>query len=179
MILRLSGRERYILAVCAVFMLFYIGRNIWTAFNMKQRQRQLEISKAESVIRKYRHTLERNGEVRAKYSAYAARLRQQRSDEEEMSVFLSTIDAEARTGGLYVSDLKPRRIKNNGFYSEFSAGLSLSGEWVPVMQFLQVLQQSPHFLKIVELQIEKDTRPQGALRCRLVLSRILFMSTVE
>lgn len=180
MIRKLSKREQYIFAICVTLIVLYAGKKtVWGAFNMKRQERRLEMMKTASTIREYHRIIEENGDIAVRYGVYAGELRQQHSDEEEMSVFLSAIDAKAGAFGLHVSDLKPRRTKNDHFYNEFSAGLSLTGEWIPLMQFLHTLQQSPYFLKIVELQIEKDTRPRGALRCRLALSRVLLTRTVE
>ena len=87
---------------------------------------------------------------------------------------LSDIEKVNEKIDIRISDKKPQKVKTVDLYNQFSVSLTLEGKLEDVAHFVYDLQNKPYLLRVDELRIDKKSIRTSALRCRLVLSRILI-----
>ena len=171
----LSQREAKIMVVCIAAVTIYVGYSfVFNPLNAKLIHLDQEIETSEAKLTKYLKIIQRKPMIEEQYHKFSEYLKQESSQEKEMTSILSEIGSIASDIKLPVVDLKPRRVKEVDFYNNFSVSLIVDGEFLTIMQFLHILQNRPHLFGIEEVRLEKGSVRSANIKCRLVLSRALI-----
>ena len=172
---RLSFREKIILVFCICLLLLYVS----TVFIFKPLHEKLlslrkKISNAERKLENNLAIIPQGKIIDKQYDKYAALLKQQASDEQEMASILSEIESVASQVEMRVSDVKPKRVKNVDFFNHFSVSLSIEGELNSIIRFIYILQNEPYLFRVDEVRFEKRSLRTSKIKCQFVLSRALI-----
>ncbi len=170
----LSAREMRIFVFCLTLIVGSAGYH-FILRPLKENIVDLEnkIIVHEKRLRKNLGLVKQKASIDTNYSQYAALLKQNASQEQQMALIIDEIGAVANQVQLRVSDIKPKKVRPVDFYNNFTVSLSVEGELKTILHFLYILQSSPHLFAIDELYIEKGTMRSVQVRCRLSLSKAL------
>ncbi len=111
---------------------------------------------------------------KAEYKKYSSLIKGKESDERHMAAILTEIDQLARRTSVYVTVLKPNAIKNTDFYQKFIVEVELDTSIAELAKFFYQLEKSPEILKVEDMEITARSDQKGTIRCRLLISKILF-----
>ena len=133
-----------------------------------------KIEKSKKQLNKQQKTIRKGEHIDQGYEQYWSMFKQQGSDEQVMSSILTEIESAVKKENMRISDLKPKPVRREDFYNNFSVGLSINGPLKDILEYLYILQNTPHLFNVEELQIEKNSPLASELYCRVVLTRILI-----
>lgn len=172
---RLTQREQSIFVVCVLTISVYLIYNgIVKPFQAKIERVEQDIQLGQQQLSQKLKTIQRGKAVSGQYNAYHEAYRQSKSNEEVMSSILAEIEGVARELQLGIFDLKPKRVQRTDFYNQFSVSLTINSEFVDIIQFLHILQSSPHLFEIEQVDFDKGSnRNTTSIKTQLVLSKIL------
>lgn len=115
------------------------------------------------------------GEIEKQYAPYLEKFKQDKPNEQVMSGILAEIEAAAAGLELQISDLKPKRVKEDGRYNQFSVSLTIDSNFLNIVHFLHILQSEPHLFEVEELEFDKGSqRKSDTMKTRLVLTKVLI-----
>lgn len=171
----LSRREKRLLyltiTVLAVWILhgFVLNPLItgWKELEDKIEEKSLKLDKSRKI-------LNFKEKIQGEYENYASSVRMQGSEEEEMAKFLTEIESIARASSVHISDIKPRPVKNAGFYETYLVELEAEGDINQISKFIYDIQVSPQLLKIDKYSIGTKGAGTNLLKCRVIVSKILI-----
>lgn len=173
--LNISQREKNILIIIVSFLVFYAGYNfLFEPLIKKLSSLNKEIASKELKIKKGYKILNQEGVVVEEYKKYAQYLRQNSSDEQEMSSILSEIEAVAHQLNLRISDMKPHKVKVIDFYNSYAVEIECEGKLSEISKFIYTLQSPPHLLKTEKLRLEKQASASNNLKSYLLVTKILI-----
>ena len=109
-----------------------------------------------------------------RYNDILDSFKQNKSDEKEMSLILTELQDVAGKIEVRIADMKPRKVRKVDFYNLFAVSLSIEGSMTDVMQYIYLLQNPPHSLRVNEFSISKKSVRSNILRCKVELSRLLI-----
>lgn len=170
---RLTSREQRVFVVCLLTISIYVGYNGFVKpFHERLSALDRQIAAARLEIQKNQRTVRKAEILEKAYEENLAQYKQTGSSEQVMSGILSEIEESARELNLQISNLKPKRVKNEQYFNQFSVSLTIDSELVDIVHFLYLLQQSPHFFDIEEVHFDKGARrSSSAMKTELVLGK--------
>ena len=177
----LNHREQKIFMICLAVVFMAVFYNSLIA----PLQREKNSLQEEIVIEKKQldgdlEVIQRAEKIDAQYNSYLKRFSKSGTEEEIASSILSEIEEIAGELELHVIELKPERIEHDEFNDRFSVRLTMSSEFVDIIHFLHMLQQSPYFFDVEEVEFKKSTkRNQGAITTRLVLGKGFILTNLN
>ncbi len=172
---RLTSRELNILVMCIFMVVVYVGYHlVYKPLNNRLLSLEGRIEIARKKIREKMRILQREDAVKSEYRTFESLLKQKQSDSREMASILAEIEAVANQVGLRLADLKPRKVRSEGFFNQFSVSLSVEGEMPLINRFLYLLENEPYLYDIDDVQLEKRSVRTSLVRCELQLSRFLI-----
>jgi len=170
----LTKRENQILSACVVLLAVYVGYNfVYKSFQEKFDTFEERVEAQKLRLIKNQKLLSKQEILDAQYEQLAQRLRQERSDEQEMTLILSEIESVANQIGMRVTDMKPQRVRKVDFYNQFTINLTTDGQLPAILNFIYLLETKPHHFDILEMRLERSSSGSNQLRSLLTLSRIL------
>lgn len=169
----LTKRENQILMACVVLLAVYVGYNfVYKYFLEKFNSLEEKIEAQKLHLIKNQKLLSKQKAWEIQYEQLTQALRQQRSDEQEMAMILSEIEAVVNQIGLRVTDMKPQRVRKEDFYNLFTINLTTDGSLPAILNFIYLLETRPHNFDILEMRLERGSPGSTELRGLLTLSRI-------
>ncbi len=170
----LSQRERVIIVIFLLsFLIFVIYTWVYKPLADQASLFKDKVKSAERNLRKNLKTIDESEALKKKYEAILKSFKQTTSDEEIMSSILSEIESAANKINLRLADMKTRKPRKIDFYNNFSVSLAIDAELADILNFIHILQNPPYLFSVEELQLSKNSPRITALRCQMVLSRIL------
>ena len=174
-LLNISRREKNIAIVITVFLVsFAVYSFIFTPLLEKLSVLNKEIESKELKLTKNQKILNREKLVANDYKKYEQYLRQKASDEQEMASVLSEIEAIAHQINIQINDMRPQRVKKEGFYNSFIIEVDAEAGLKDITRFIYILQSPPHLLRAEKLRLEKQIMASPTLKCYLLVSKILI-----
>jgi len=172
---KLSKREKSILLGCAAVVVVSILYNLifeplvktWSNLNKQIKGSKLKLKKGKQIVR-------RSTEIAAHYDKIASFIPQGKgSDEEEITNLLSEIEQLARSAGSRITDIKPRKVKDTGYYKRYIVEVESEGDINGFTKFIYEIQNSSQLLKVEKLSIGMTRASGGVLKANMVISKIL------
>lgn len=171
----LSAREKKILIVCLAMVAFYLIYSFgYQKIKEVMRGQESAFLRNEKSLRKYAHVLRSERAIEQKLAGYIKALKQNGSDEQEMTRVLSDIEAVADKVSIRIINMAPEKIKKSDFYNYFSVDVQLEGPLKKICEFLYALESKANYFHVDEMRIEKYSARADTLKCRLVVSRFLI-----
>ncbi|MFC1646234.1 type 4a pilus biogenesis protein PilO [Candidatus Omnitrophota bacterium] len=137
----------------------------YTELNQEINTRHVQLAKNIRLLRE-------KDIVRQEFKKYSHRLKVERSDEEEMATVLTEIEKIGNSTGIYLSDVKPQKIKDMDFYKVMIVEIRFQGAMQTLSKFIYELQNSALLLKASRLQINSKGAGQQLIEGVIQISRI-------
>jgi len=174
---KLKPREKVILFVTLGLMGVFIVYN----FALKPMHEgsadindQLRVKSARLI--KTRQMLEQKALVESRYQDLAILIGGVDSDDAQMPTIISKIDAAARESNIHIANIQPQKTSTQKEASFLAVELEIDGQWLDIVQFLNLLQKKPNFYFLDELNLEKYSDTTSSLRGRIVISRMYLVN---
>lgn len=173
--LQFSGREKNIfflfLVVCGIYGV-YAG--IYRPAVVKGQEIESDIDQASTRLAEQAKVIRRARAMAARFDGDLQSVRQKTSNEEEMSLILSEIEAAAGGLKVRVTEMKPQGTQKEDFYNKFSVSLTVDGNLTDILQFIHTLQGSSHRLTVSQFSLERAFQNTKEMLSKLVVNRILI-----
>lgn len=136
-----------------------------TQLNQQISTKQLQLMKSQKLIKE-------KDIIAGKFNKYAHELKVKGSNEEEMASVLSEIENIGKASGVYLSDVKPQKIKDMDFYKVLLVEIKFQATMPTLSKFIYDLQNSTSLLKVKRLQINIKGGESSLLEGMLQISKI-------
>lgn len=176
MIKRLTQREQAIALVTVILLGILVSYYVVIKpLHEKKFLLEKKMTEQHKQLKKNLKLIQEAEELKKEYTPYLEKFKQQKPNEQVMSGILSEIEAAAAGLDLQISDLKPKRVKEEGEYNQFSVSLTIDSSFVNIVHFLHILQSEPHLFEVEEVEFDKGSqRKSETMKTRLVLTRVLI-----
>ncbi len=176
MIKRLTQREQSIalitLILSGILVSYY---TVIQPFKEKKFFLEKKIIEEQKQLKKNLKLIREAEELQKEYAPYLEKFKQEKPNEQVMSGILSEIETAAAGLDVQISDLKPKRVKEEGDYNQFSVSLTIDSSFLNIVHFLHILQSEPHLFEVEELEFDKGSqRKSETMKTRLVLTKVLI-----
>ena len=155
----------YLFMVMAIGIYFFFGQIISPRYKLLDEQ----ISSKEESLLKVSKILNSKAIVDREYNAFQQKFSPKEIKQTVSTEILQDIEGKASDAGLYVINLKPLTVKQEGLYGEFDFKLETEGDLKKLGKFLYDLDDSEYIFGIKYTQINAQNRG-GPLKVQLFLS---------
>jgi Tfp pilus assembly protein PilO len=169
---RETGILRVVIAAAVVLALY---RGVYFSYKNRREDLQVRIAHNEKLLEKNLRAIQKSKAYEQKNQQLLDVFKQVGSDEQVMSSMISEIEQTAAALKIHLSDMKPQKNRKVDFFNQFSVSLILDGQITPIMNFIHLLQNTPHLFEVTELRLEKKSFNSNDLKCYLVLNRLLIL----
>lgn len=171
---QLSQREQKILIITIGLAVIYLT-NTGIIKPLKERIGKIDsqITIEQSRIHKNLRIVNKAKAQDRLYREYENRYKQEKSNEEIMSAMLSDIEQAASDLNLRITDMKPKKVKNEDVYQLFSLSLKIDSHLKDIIRFLYLIQSDPYVFEVETIRFDKGSRKKSkSLKANLILSKI-------
>jgi Tfp pilus assembly protein PilO len=171
----LSKREKLILYGAIVFIsLAFLDRMVISVASSKIKSLDKEIETKESEIKNYLKILAQKNRIEIQRANYSSYLGSEKSENEEVTVFLKEIESLANKAEIYLIDMKPAGIKDQGSSKKFLVNLNCEGEMKQIAVFMYTIETSNKLLTIDKYQISPKSKDSSLAKCSMVISKLVI-----
>lgn len=135
------------------------------ALNQEIHEKQLRLAKNLQLVRE-------KDAITQEFQKYSKLLTTSTSQEEEMAVVLSEIEKTGNAAGVYLSDVKPQRVREMDFYRELLVEIKFQATTPALAQFIYNLQNSAQLLKVKRLQINVKGGESSQIEGTIQISKL-------
>lgn len=170
---KLSKREKIFLLVTIIVVSSVFGyvlilepltRN-WSRLNRQIVQRSRKLNQNLLILKKER-------KIKSEFAKYAEYAKSLGTDEEIIAYLLKTIEQKASLTSTYITNIRPRDVKDKGFYREFTFELVSESGLDDLMRFIYELQNSSELLTVKRLTLTLKSSERQTLRGVIEISKI-------
>ena len=133
-----------------------------------------EIRLKQARLAKNLRLLQEKDAIKQEFRNYNHQFKPQGTEEEEMALVLAEIEKIGKATGIYLSDVKPQKIKSYDFYKMIIVEIRFQGSMQTLASFIYRLQNSNLLLKPSQLQIDSKGPGQQLLEGAIQITRILL-----
>lgn len=133
-----------------------------------------EISAKKIKLQKYTRLISGFAGQNQRYQKYGPSLKEAMSDEQEVALILSDIEAIAAKSGAYLSILKPGPVKDEKRCKRFLIEAELEAQARQLVTFFYQIGNSSRMLKVEGMDISARPEQKDILKARVLISKILF-----
>jgi len=165
----------YIASVAAGLYLIY--NFVVTPVTLKFKKLDTAIQMQEAKLKKSLEIAGTKDTIDSEYAKHSDRLRQEKTDEEELTSLLSNIESVAQGIPISITDMKPRTIKKMDFHKKLAVDIEVEAKMSEITKFIYNLQNEPNLLKIERLRIKTGSRRRktlSKLKGYLLVTKILI-----
>jgi len=171
---RLSKREKLVLYSTVLFVSIALSdRLIIGPIFYKVKSLNEEIRKRETDIKNSLRVLSHKDQIITEKTKYASFLTGFKSEDEETTSILKEIESLADKASVYLIDLKPGGLKEDGSTKKFTVNLNCEGQVEQLVDFMYNIEKSDALLKIDEYQITPKAKDSSVARCKISVSTIV------
>lgn len=110
--------------------------------------------------------------IEKEFEVYGQHLLTKGSNEEEMASVLSEIEKIGKSSGIYLSDVKPQKIRDMGYYKLLLVEIKFQASMQTLSKFIYDLRNSSLLLKVQRLQINIQGGESALLEGLIQISKI-------
>ena len=174
-ITRFSKREKAVFFAALIFVSFsFLDRLILAPIFKKMELYSAEIKATEYDVMKNSKILQQRNRIEAeelKYTEYAATAQ---TDEEETATLLREIERLATRSSIYLNDLKPSGIEEEGLVKKFRVNVSCEGDMEKIILFMHYIEDSHVIMQITAFDMGPKSTQSKINRCELLISKIVI-----
>jgi len=171
-----TGPLMYVAGVLAALYLIYnfvVGPII-----LKFERLDKAIQMQEAKLKKNLEITGKKDAIDSEYTKHSDQLRQEKTDEEEVTSLLSNIESIAQGIPISITDMKPRAIKEMDFHKRLAVDIEVEAKMDEITEFIYNLQNEPYLLKIERLRIKSKSsrrrKTPSKLKGYLLVTKILI-----
>lgn len=159
---RLSKREKLLLlatgiVISAAFVYVFVIEQLadkWRYLNSQIAEKTLKLNKNIKILRKEEW-------IREEFKKYAEYTVSIGRDEEIIAALLKTIEQKAGSTSTRITNIRPRPVRDAGFYKEFVFEVISESSLEELTRFIYELQNTKELLKVRKLTLTlKSSQPQ-------------------
>lgn len=133
-----------------------------------------KIERKTFLLEKYFHVVKRGENVFSLYESHKYALEEKKDSQEVISELFERVEIIATESGVTIRRVKPRSVEDKEKYKEAILDIELEGQFSSLFRFINNLEASPYFIRILSFNLLPQLRSSQQLRCRLSLSKIFF-----
>jgi len=152
--------------LCFVFVVEPLYKS-YKALNQEIKEKQLRLAKNQRLMRE-------KDAITKEFQKYSELITTKKSHEEEMALVLSEIEKTGKAAQMYLSDVKPQRIKDMDFYRELLVEIKFQANMQCITKFIYNLQNSASLLKVKRLQINTKGIGSSEIEGTIQISKIVI-----
>jgi Tfp pilus assembly protein PilO len=169
-----SSREKFILRITLITGVVSLLLYGWFLASDKLVKLDDDIEKKRDLLQKYLYAIGEKDRGYAEYRNYMDVLEDRRSPGEVETQVFKEVKNLAQSFNLTIERIKPLPLKETKKYKEILLEVELGGTFAPLFQFINKLENSPSFIRILSLRLYPQSGMSFPLRCRITLSRVIF-----
>ena len=131
-----------------------------------------EINLKQARLTKNLELLKEKDMINEELKKYGHLFKAKGSAEEEMASLLAEIGRISKSAGIYLSDVKPQRSKDKGFFKIMLVEIRYQATLPILSKFIYEIQNSPFLLKASRLQITSQASDSKLLEGVIQISKI-------
>lgn len=172
---KLTKKEKKIFYVAsAVVLLMVFDKLVVTPVFLKMRLLNQQIVEKETEIKKNMRLLAQKDHILALKNKYKGFL----TDEDDTDVIkqslIKDVESLANKTSIYLIDIKPTGIRDEGGVKKYNAGLNFEAEMEEVTDFIHNIESSKSFLTIKSYQITPKMKNSSIAKCSMTISKIVI-----
>jgi hypothetical protein len=170
----LSKREQAVFYITIIFVsLMLIDKLIVGPIFSKIDTLNRQIGEKESAIRRNVHILSQKDRISAEISKYGNFLKAPKTEQEDMTVLLKEIESLADKSSVYLVDMKPSGVKEEGSSKRYSISLSCEAQMEQIVNFIYSVENSSSLFMIEKYQISPKSKETSVAKCSITISKII------
>lgn len=174
-IARFSKREKAVFFAALIFVGFsLLDRVILSPIFKKMEMYSAEIKTTEYDLMKNAKILQQRARIEAEEVKYAEYAITAQTDEEETATLLREIERLATRSSIYLNDLKPSGIEEEGLVKKFRVNVSCEGEMEKIILFMHYIEDSHVIMQITAFDMGPKSTQSKVNRCELLISKIVI-----
>lgn len=171
----LSKREKFILYAVLIFVsIAFLDRMIIDVALDRINSLDKEIKTKESEIKNYLKILAQKDRIEIQRANYSSYLGREKSENEEVTVFLKEIEGLANKAQIYLIDMKPAGIKDEGKLKKFLINLNCEGKMEQIITFMYDVETTNKLLTIDKYQINPKSKDSRLAKVSMVISKLVM-----
>ncbi|MCK4993796.1 MAG: hypothetical protein KAS13_01950 [Candidatus Omnitrophica bacterium] len=172
---RFSKREKAVFFAAIVFVSFsFADRVILSPILKKMKVYSQEIKAAEYDMLKNSKILQQRARIEEEEKRYAKYSILAKTDEEETATLLREIERLATRSAIYLNDLKPSGIQEEGLVKKFKVNVSCEGDMEKIILFMHLIEDSHIIMQIAAFDMGPKSTQSKINRCDLLISKIVI-----
>jgi len=177
---KLSKRERGILYGAVLFVSFVILDNtIVKPIAEKLHTLSQEIISREAGIKKSIRILAQKNRIEAETEKYRDFLSSSLSVEEGMTLLLKEIEGLANSASVYLVDVKPSTIQDEGLSRRFKVTVNFEAQMEQTSSFMHSLEVSEKFLTVESYQLSPKSKDSSIAKCNMLISKLIIIENED
>jgi hypothetical protein len=171
----LSKKEKLILYAALIFVsLAFLDRMVINVISSKIKALNKEITTRDSEIKNYLKILAQKNKIEIQRANYSSYLGKAKSENEEVTLFLKEVEGLANKAQIYLIDLKPAAMKEEGSAKKFLLNLNCEGKMEQIVTFMYSIETSNKLLTIDKYQINPKSKDSNLAKCSMVISKLII-----
>ena len=173
---RLSKRERIVFFLAAsVVGVMLLDHLIVIPILGKMTELNERIKSQHESIKKGFMILSHEYEIDHERNTYRALLSESKSEEKDITTFLSEVENLAKESGVYLVDIKPSGKEEETHSKQYSLDLNFEAQVDQLINFFYSLSSADQLIKIERYQVRPKAENSSILTCVVSVSKLLLM----
>jgi Tfp pilus assembly protein PilO len=171
----LSKREKLILSYSFIFLsLAFLDRIILGTVSGKIKSLNQEIQTRQSEIKRNLRVLAQKKRIEIQRVNYSSYLEKEKSENEEVTVFLKEIESLASKSGISLVDIKPGGVKEISQSKKYLVNLNCEAKMEQIAEFMYNVESANKLLTIEKYQINPKSKDTNLARVSMVISKLVI-----
>lgn len=171
---KISVREKKILVAAAGALAVIVLFNIGAAGARKLTHLDKNIKDKVILLQSYFNLVDKKEDIRSFYTRYKDIFTSGiEADKMETELF-NEVNNSARNCGVTIERIQPLPLRVNKEHREAVLEVELEGGLSSIFSFINQLENSPFFIRILSLRLYSQSSGSASLRCRTTVSRLFF-----
>ena len=172
---RFSKREKAVFFAAVIFVSFsFLDRVIFSPILEKMDLYSQEIKATEYDMMKNSKILQQRARIEAEEKKYAEYATIAQTDEEETATLLRELERLATRSSVYLNDLKPSGIEEEGLVKKFRVNVSCEGDMEQIILFMHYIEDSHVIMQVTAFDMGPKSTQSKINRCELLISKIVI-----
>ncbi len=172
---RFSKREKAVFFAALIFVSFsFLDRVILSPILKKMDLYSQEIKATEYDMMKNSKILQQRARIEAEEKKYAEYAAIAQTNEEETATLLREIERLATRSSVYLNDLKPSGIQEEGLVKKFRVNVSCEGDMGKIILFMHYIEDSHVIMQVSAFDMGPKSTQSKINRCELLISKIVI-----
>lgn len=172
---RFSKREKVVFFAAIIFVSFsFVDRVILSPILKKMKVYSQDIKATEYDMLKNSKILQQRSRIEEEEKKYAQYSISAQTDEEEIATLLREIERLATRSAIYLNDLKPSGIQEEGMVKKFRVNVSCEGDMEKIILFMHFIEASNVIMQITAFDMGPKSTQSKINRCDLLISKIVI-----